>query len=86
MAIPPEQVAPDECYRTEDGELRLVWLVRDEKVHYFHRPETVRHWTPPDCYRDPPTVEVFAAEVAPCRPPAEEEAKRQVDGFFDGDW
>ena len=87
MAIDPsEVVAGGGGYRADSGEDRLVWIVRDGRVSYFHRDDRQGHRLcthPPDPY---PPVASFAAEVSLVHLDASDAIAAANDAYGAGDW
>ena len=86
MAIDPKEVLAGGLYRAATGQERLVWIVRDGKVFYFHRERREASWLctqPPD---PAPPVEQFAAEVELVKLD-DASAVRDIDDTYGaGDW
>ena len=86
MAIDPAEIAVGAWYRTEGGEDRMVWAIRDGTACYFSRSGPDQPWVDSaPGYQNMPVAE-FAAQANPVQPPGADQPPASKDSYGAGDW
>jgi len=86
MAVYPADIVVGAWYRTEGGEDRNVWAIRDGDVCYFSRSGPDRPWVDAaPGYQALPLAE-FAQQAIPVDLPGDAASSGAKDSYGAGDW